>query len=227
MCLEVSTCGEVERGQAEGDGMKKIAVFASGGGTDFQSVIDANEAEKFCEIEYLVASKPQIGAIARAEKHGIKTLVFDKSVFTDKEAFYAYVAKTLRESGVDYIVLAGWLLVVPPSFIEAYKDRIINIHPSLIPAFCGMGYYGLKVHTAAIEYGVKVSGATVHFVEADVDGGAIIMQRAVEVLAGDTPETLQARILKEEHVMLPLCVRLLCEGKIEKCGRHVCIHCEK
>ena len=202
--------------------MKKIAVFASGGGTDFQSVIDANERERFCEIEYLVASKPEIGALERAKKHGIKTLVFDKSS-ENKEEFYVRIVKTLKESGVEYIVLAGWLLVVPASFIKEFENGIINIHPSLIPSFCGMGYYGLKVHTAAIEYGVKLSGATVHFVEADVDGGAIIMQRSVPVLDDDTPESLQARILKEEHVMLPECVKLLCEGRIKKEGRKVSI----
>ncbi|MBE7068094.1 MAG: phosphoribosylglycinamide formyltransferase [Clostridiales bacterium] len=201
--------------------MKKIAVFASGGGTDFQSVIDANEREEFCKIEYLVASKPQIGAIDRAQKHGIKTLVYDKTVFASKDEFYEYVAQTLQENGVEYIVLAGWLLVVPPAFIKRFENAIINIHPSLIPAFCGMGYYGLKVHTAAIEYGVKLSGATVHFVSSEVDGGAIIMQRAVEVKCDDTPESLQARILKVEHEILPLCVKLLCEGKIQTVGRKV------
>lgn len=202
--------------------MKKIAVFASGGGTDFQSVIDANERERFCKIEYLVASKPEIGAITRAEKAGIKTLVYDKTAET-KEAFYARVAETLKIAGVELIVLAGWLLVVPGDFIVEFENKIINIHPSLIPAFCGMGYYGLKVHKAAIDYGVKLSGATVHFVEADVDGGAIIMQRAVAVENGDTPESLQARILKVEHEMLPLCVKLFCEEKIKKCGRQVCV----
>lgn len=202
--------------------MKKIAVFASGGGTDFQSVIDANERENFCFIKYLVASKPEIGAIERAKKHGIETLVFDKNTET-KEAFYARVAKILKADEVDYVVLAGWLLVVPESFIKQFENAIINIHPSLIPAFCGMGYYGLKVHQAAIEYGVKVSGATVHFVEADVDGGAILMQCAVLVEADDTPETLQARILKEEHRMLPECIKLLCEGRVEKQGRKVYI----
>ena len=174
------------------------------------------------EIEYLVASKPEIGAIERAKKHGIKPLVFDKTA-ESKEEFYARIAKTLKESGVEYIVLAGWLLVVPASFIKEFENGIINIHPSLIPSFCGMGYYGLKVHTAAIEYGVKLSGATVHFVEADVDGGAIIMQRSVPVLDEDTPESLQARILKEEHIMLPECVKLLCEGRVKKEGRKVSI----
>ena len=200
--------------------MKRIAVFASGGGTDFQSIIDANEREGFCNIEYLVASKPNIGAIQRAEKHGIKPLVFDKTSET-KEEFYTRVATTLKEAGVEYIVLAGWLLVVPASFIKQFENAIINIHPSLIPSFCGMGYYGIHVHEKAIEYGVKLSGATVHFVEADVDGGAIIMQRAVPVEPDDTPETLQARILKEEHNMLPECVKLLCQGKVQKEDRVV------
>ena len=201
--------------------MKKIAVFASGGGTDFQSVIDANEREQFCEIEYLVASKPNIGSIDRAKKHGIKTLVYDKETFASKDEFYEFVAKTLKANGVEYIVLAGWLLVVPPAFIKEFENAIINIHPSLIPAFCGMGYYGLRVHTAAIEYGVKLSGATVHFVSSEEDGGAIIMQRAAEVKFDDTPESLQQRILKVEHEMLPLCVKLLCEDKIQIIGRTV------
>ena len=202
--------------------MKKIAVFASGGGTDFQSIIDANLQENFCQIEYLVASKPNIGAINRAEKHGINPLVFDKTTET-KEGFYVRVAKTLKEAGVELVVLAGWLLVVPASFIKEFENAIINIHPSLIPSFCGMGYYGIHVHEKAIEYGVKLSGATVHFVEADVDGGAILMQRAVEVLPDDTAEDLQARILKEEHKMLPECVKLLCQGKVRKEGRKVFI----
>ncbi len=201
--------------------MKKIAVFASGGGTDFQSVIDANEQEQFCTIEYLVASKPNVGAIDRATKHGIASLVYDKNVYADKDAFYQAVAKTLKEAGVEYIVLAGWLLVVPASFIAAFENRIINIHPSLIPSFCGMGYYGIHVHEKAVEYGVKLSGATVHFVEADVDGGAILMQRSVEVAPEDTPQTLQAKILKVEHAMLPECVKLLCEGRVRKEGRKV------
>ena len=131
--------------------MKKIAVFASGGGTDFQSVIDANEREQFCKIEYLVASKAGIGAIDRAEKHGIKPLVYDKTQET-KDEFYARVAQTLKAAGVEYIVLAGWLLVVPTSFIREFENAIINIHPSLIPSFCGMGYYGIHVHEKAIEY---------------------------------------------------------------------------
>ncbi len=200
--------------------MKNIAVFASGGGTDFQSVIDANEREGFCKIQYLVASKPNIGAIDRAKAHGIDVLVYDKEQ-EDKASFYQRVAAQLKSAGVDYIVLAGWLLVVPASFIGEFEGRIINIHPSLIPSFCGMGYYGIHVHEKAIAYGVKLSGATVHFVEADVDGGAILMQRAVEVLPDDTPQSLQAKILKEEHTMLPACVKLLCEDRVRKEGRVV------
>lgn len=201
--------------------MKKIAVFASGGGTDFQSVIDANEREQFCIIEYLVASKAGIGSIDRAQKHGIKPLVYDKAKYESKSAFYQDVAKTLKAAGVEYIVLAGWLLVVPDEFIKEFEDRIINIHPSLIPSFCGMGYYGLHVHEAAIAHGVKVSGATVHFVEADVDGGAILAQRTVRVYPTDTPETLQKRVLKTEHKLLPYCVKALCEDRVIKQGRRV------
>lgn len=204
--------------------MKKIAVFASGGGTDFQSVIDANEKESFCEIAMLIASKSGIGAIERAEKHNIPFYVFSKQNYDDLEILYAELSRFLDESKVDYIVLAGWLKIIPESFIKAFSDRIINIHPSLIPAFCGAGYYGLKVHKAVIEYGAKISGCTVHFVNEIPDGGAIIAQRAVEVDDGDTPESLQAKILEEELRLLPYCVKKLCQGKVEKNGRTVKIN---
>ncbi len=204
--------------------MKKIAVFASGGGTDFQSVIDANEKESFCEIAMLIASKSGIGAIERAEKHNIPFYVFSKQNYDDLEILYAELSRLLDESKVDYIVLAGWLKIIPESFIKAFSDRIINIHPSLIPAFCGAGYYGLKVHKAVIEYGAKISGCTVHFVNEIPDGGAIIAQRAVEVDDGETPERLQAKILEEEHRLLPYCVKKLCQGKVEKNGRTVKIN---
>ena len=196
-------------------------MFASGGGTDFQSIIDANQTENFCEIKYLVASKPEIGAIERAKKAGIETIVYDKTKGEGIAAFYKDLTERFEKEGVDLLVLAGWLLIIPESFIASFEDRIINVHPALIPSFCGKGFYGLRVHAAAIEYGVKVSGATVHFVEADVDGGAIIMQRTVPVLESDTPESLQARVLAVEHQILPLCVKLLCEGKVEKEGRKV------
>lgn len=203
--------------------MRRIAVFASGGGTDFQSIIDANERERFCEIAYLIASKEGIGAIERARKSGISTAVFAKKDYPDLEKLYAELTYLLNFNRVDYIVLAGWLKIIPESFIKEFEDRIINIHPSLIPAFCGAGMYGLKVHEAALAYGAKVSGCTVHFVNEVPDGGAIIAQTPVKVEDGDTPESLQKRILEEEHKLLPYCVKKLCEGKIEKQGRKVVI----
>lgn len=203
--------------------MKRIAVFASGGGTDFQSVIDANEREKFCEIVYLIASKPDIGAIERAQKHGISTAVFAKSDYPDLDTLYTELTYLLNVNRVDYIVLAGWLKIIPESFIKKFEDRIINVHPSLIPAFCGAGYYGLKVHKAVLDYGAKVSGCTVHFVNEVPDGGAIIAQTAVAVKEDDTPESLQQRVLEEEHKLLPYCVKQLCLGKIQKNGRKVTV----
>ena len=158
--------------------MKRIAVFASGSGTDFQSIIDANEKNKFCEISCLIASKQGIGAIERAQKHGISTGVFAKSDYPDLETLYNQLTYFLNINRVDYIVLAGWLKIIPDSFIKSFENKIINIHPSLIPSFCGSGYYGLKVHGAVLEYGAKVTGCTVHFVNEIPDGGAIIAQRA-------------------------------------------------
>ena len=203
--------------------MKRIAVFASGSGTDFQSIIDANEKNKFCEISCLIASKQGIGAIERAQKHGISTGVFAKSDYPDLETLYNQLTYFLNINRVDYIVLAGWLKIIPDSFIKSFKNKIINIHPSLIPSFCGSGYYGLKVHGAVLEYGAKVTGCTVHFVNEIPDGGAIIAQRAEEVKSGDTAERLKKRFLEFEHELLPYCVRKLCEGKIIKNGREVTI----
>ena len=201
--------------------MKKIAVFASGSGSDFQSVIDANEREQFCEISLLVASKEGIYAIERAKKHGIDSIVRNKKDFASVEEMYEDIIAELNRRGVDYVVLAGYLSMLGENFVRAFSDRIINIHPSLIPSFCGKGFYGLNVHRAAIEYGVKISGLTVHFVDEHYDSGAIILQRAVEVKEDDTPESLQARILEEEHKALPEAVRLLTTGKIVKEGRKV------
>ncbi len=201
--------------------LKKIAVFASGGGTDFQSVIDENLRSPFCEIAYLVASKPNIGAIERAKKHGIQTLVYDKESGETLDAFYTRITLALNAAGVEYLLLAGWLKIIPEAFISAFQDRIVNIHPSLLPSFGGNGYYGLRVHEAVLAYGAKVSGCTVHFVTAEVDGGAIIAQRSVPVENDDTPETLQKRVLAVEHQLLPWTMRLLCEGKVQKQGRTV------
>ena len=203
--------------------MKKIAVFASGSGSDFQSVIDANEREHFCEIALLVASKEGIYAIERAKKHGIEYIVRNKNEYSSPDAMYENIVSELKKRGVDYVVLAGYLSKIGENFVRAFKDRIINIHPSLIPSFCGKGCYGLNVHRAALEYGVKISGLTVHFVDEQYDSGAIILQRAVPVAEDDTPESLQARILEEEHRALPEAVRLLTTGKIIKNGRKVTI----
>lgn len=201
--------------------MKKIAVFASGSGSDFQSVIDANAKENFCEIVLLVASKPGIFALERAKNHKIDGIVCSKKDFASAEEMGEKLISECRARGVDYIVLAGYLSMVPENLIRAYPDRIINIHPSLIPSFCGKGFYGLNVHRAAIEYGVKVSGLTVHFVDEHYDSGAILLQRAVAVEEEDTPESLQARILEEEHRALPEAVKLLTTGKVVKEGRKV------
>lgn len=203
--------------------MKKIAVFASGSGSDFQSIIDANEREQFCEIALLIASKDGIFAIERAKKHGIAYIVRNKKDFVSSEEMFENIVEELQGRSVDYIVLAGYLNKVGENLVRAFKDKIINIHPSLIPSFCGKGCYGLNVHRAALEYGVKISGLTVHFVDEQYDSGAIILQRAVEVKDDDTPESLQARILEEEHRALPEAVRLLTTGKIVKNGRKVTI----
>ena len=203
--------------------MKRIAVFASGSGSDFQSVIDANEREPFCEISLLVASKAGIGAVDRAEKHGIAHIVCSKKDFSSAEEMGERLIAECRARGIDYIVLAGYLSMVPENLIRAYPDAIINIHPSLIPAFCGKGFYGLNVHRAAVGYGVKISGLTVHFVDEQYDSGAIILQRAVPVADDDTPESLHARILEEEHRALPEAVRLLTTGRLKKEGRKVTV----
>lgn len=193
---------------------KRIAVFASGGGTDFQSIIDANEKEQFCEISFLIASKEGIGAIDRAKKHGIQTAVFSAKDYKDLETLYSELTYLLNINRVDYIVLAGWLKIIPESFISAFSDRIINIHPSLIPSFCGEGMYGLHPHEAALEYGVKVTGATVHLVNDVVDGGKILMQKAVYIEDGDTPEILQKRVMEQaEWKILPQAVEMICKGE--------------
>ena len=203
--------------------MKKIAVFASGSGSDFQSIIDANERDKFCEIALLVASKEDIYAIERAKKHNIEYIVRRKKDFASAEEMFENIISELTARKVDYIVLAGYLCMIAENFVRAFPDRIVNIHPSLIPSFCGKGYYGLNVHRAAIEYGVKVSGCTVHFVDEHYDSGAILMQRTVPVFEEDTPESLQARVLSEEHKILPEAVKLLVSGKVRKEGRKVII----
>ncbi|MBR4431028.1 MAG: phosphoribosylglycinamide formyltransferase [Clostridiales bacterium] len=184
----------------------KIAVFVSGGGTNLQALIDAEKAGKIPhgEIALVVASKPGVFALERAAKAGIKSVVVERKKYPDKPSFEADLKKTLDENGIDMIVLAGFMLVLSADFVKQYPDRIINVHPALIPSFCGDGFYGLHVHEAVLNYGVKVTGATVHFVNEVTDGGKIILQKAVDVLDGDTPEILQKRVMEQaEWIILP------------------------
>jgi len=191
----------------------KIAVLASGGGTDFQSIIDAVENKELnIKIEMLIASKDNIYAIERAKKHGIETHVVTRKEYKEKSS--DKILEFVKDK-VDLIVLAGFLSILDGKILDEFENRIINIHPSLIPSFCGPGMYGLKVHEAAIEYGVKYSGCTVHYVNSKVDGGAILLQEAVPVYFEDNAETLQKRILEKEHILLPKAIKLISEGKVE------------
>ena len=191
--------------------MKKIAVFVSGGGTDFQSIINAVGAgEVHAEIVKCIASREGIHAISRAERAGIPVSVYDKQKYDALDEMYDEVIAELKEDGVDLIVLAGYLTILTPNIVKAFRGRIINIHPALLPDFGGKGFYGLRVHKAVLAAGVKKSGCTVHFVDEGTDTGDIIVQQRVKVEEGDTPETLQARVLETEHQLLPYAVRFLC-----------------
>ncbi|WP_455078814.1 phosphoribosylglycinamide formyltransferase [Peptostreptococcus stomatis] len=195
--------------------MKNIAVLVSGGGTNLQSIIDAVEAGKINgQIKLVISNKEGAYGLERAKKHNIRA-VFEK----DEQA----IIDIMKENKIDLVVLAGFLKILSHNFTKAFENRIINIHPSLIPSFCGKGYYGLKVHEAAIEYGVKVSGATVHFVDENADTGPIIRQDTVEVFAGDSPQDLQQRVLKIEHKILSQVVADYCDDKIKVVGRRVFI----
>lgn len=193
--------------------MKNIAIFASGGGSDMQSVIDAVEAKKIkARIVAAVANKEGIHALERAKKHGIEARVFTLGEYGDNEKRDKAILEFLKEKKVDFIVLAGYLAIVTPVLVDAYKDRIINIHPSLIPNHCGKGMYGLNVHKSVLEAKDKISGCTVHRVDYGADTGKILAQRRVPVREGDTPESLQARILNVEHRLLPEVVALEVNG---------------
>lgn len=184
--------------------MKKIAVFVSGSGTDLQSIIDAvNNGKLKVIIELVVASKPEIFAIKRAENAGIDVKVYAKSEYIDVETMYEEMIVELQKRKIDYIVLAGYLTILTKNIIKAFKDRIINIHPALLPKFGGKGYYGMKVHEAVIAAKETKSGATVHFVDEGTDTGKIIAQAEVDVYQGDTAESLQKRVLELEHKLLP------------------------
>lgn len=197
--------------------MFRIGVLVSGGGTNLQAIIDRIEDGylKDCVITSVVASKPGVYALERAEKHGIKSLAMPRKEYADSDSYSEALAKHFEGEKVDLVVLAGFLTVLTDKFIDKFENKIINVHPSLIPSFCGKGFYGLIPHEEALKYGVKVTGATVHFVNGKVDGGRIIMQKAVYVQDNDTPEILQARVMKEaEHIILPESIKLLSEGKI-------------
>ena len=184
----------------------KIAVLVSGGGTNLQALIDAEKAGiiKSGKISLVVSSSPTAYALERAKNAGIETAVADKHSYANRKDFEEALIASLEEKGIELIVLAGFMYILSPEFIAHYKDRMINVHPSLIPSFCGDGFYGLRVHEAALKYGVKVTGATVHFVNEITDGGKIIMQKAVNIQEGDTPEVLQKRVMQEaEWIILP------------------------
>ena len=184
----------------------KIAVLVSGGGTNLQALIDAEKAGKIPhgEIALVVASKPGVFALERAAKAGIPFGVVERKSYPDKASFESALLDVLEKHGIQMIVLAGFMLVLSADFIKHFENRMINVHPALIPSFCGDGFYGLHVHEAALNYGVKVTGATVHFVNEVTDGGKIILQKAVDVLDGDTPEILQKRVMEQaEWIILP------------------------
>ena len=197
--------------------MKKIAVLVSGGGTNLQALINAWQNKEITggEIALVVSSVQGAGALERAQKAGIKTITIEKKTL-DNASFDNALTKNLNENKIDLVVLAGFLCILGPVLLNTYKDKIINVHPSLIPSFCGKGFYGLKVHKAALDYGVKVTGATVHFVNEVVDGGKIILQKAVDVMPNDTPEALQKRVMEQaEWIILPKAVALFCKGEIK------------
>lgn len=192
--------------------MKNIAVFASGSGSDMQSVIDACESGQINgKVVAVIASRPGIFALERAAKHNIPSKVFSLKEYGSPEAKDGAIVEYLKPMGIDLIVLAGYLSIVSKPLLDVYEGRIINIHPSLIPRHCGKGMYGLHVHESVLASGDKVSGCTVHFVDSGTDTGKIIRQVTVPVEEGDTPETLQARVLVQEHQLLPQVVAELCK----------------
>lgn len=209
--------------------MTKIAVLVSGGGTNLQALIDAAERGALAEgkLDFVISSNPEAYALTRAERAGIDTAVLKRRDFADSEAYGAALHTQLEARGIGLVVLAGFMTVLPDSFCRKWENKMINVHPSLIPSFCGEGFYGLRVHEAALQKGVKVTGATVHFVSEVVDGGAIILQKAVEVAPEDTAETLQKRVMAEaEHIILPQAVALFCEGRLSVADGRVTIQPE-
>lgn len=200
------------------ESLAKIAVLVSGGGTNLQAILDAQEAGAISagKISLVIANNPGAYALQRAEKTGIPGIVITRKGCGSQQAFEDEIMRVLDENAIDLIVLAGFMAILTERFTSRYPKRILNIHPSLIPSFCGKGFYGLHVHEAALAYGVKVTGATVHYVNEIPDGGEIILQKAVEILPGDTPEILQKRVMEQaEWKILPQAVQLVC-SKIRK-----------
>lgn len=206
--------------------MLKLAVLVSGGGTNLQAIIDAISAGKITNacISVVISNNANAYALERARAHGIEALCISPKDFESREAFNQAFLDKLNSYNVDLVVLAGFLVVLPEMMIKEYTNRIVNIHPSLIPSFCGKGFYGLKVHEGVLARGVKVTGATVHFVDEGTDTGPIILQKAVEVEQGDTPEVLQRRVMEQaEWVILPKAIDLITNGKVSVEDGHVII----
>ena len=198
--------------------MLRVGVMVSGGGTNLQAILDAVDSGKVtnAEVVTVISNNPNAYALERAKKHGIPAICISPKQFETREAFNEALLEQVDACNLDLIVLAGFLVKIPEKMVEKYQHRIINIHPSLIPSFCGVGYYGLKVHEAALARGVKVTGATVHFVDSGMDTGPIILQKAVEVQEGDTPEALQRRVMEQaEWKLLPQAIDLIANEKIK------------
>ncbi len=203
--------------------LTRVAVLVSGGGTNLQALIDAKARGMLPNVEFslVISNNPDAYALTRAKQAGIPTCIIERRG-KKRETFTQLICQTLQDAQIDLVVLAGFMVILSPQFFEAFENRTMNVHPALIPSFCGEGYYGLRVHEQALAYGVKVSGATVHFVNAVADGGPIILQKAIAVLEQDTPETLQRRVMEQcEWVILPQAVRLFSEGRLRVEGRIV------
>ena len=203
--------------------MLKIGVLVSGGGTNLQAIMDAIETQGInAEIVSVVSSNPKAYALERAAKKGIEAICMRKRDYADAKAYDLALAEHFKSRGVGLVVLAGFMTILGEDFVNAFENKIMNIHPALIPSFCGDGFYGLHVHEAVLEKGVKLTGATVHFVSPITDGGPIILQKAVEVMDDDTPEVLQKRVMEQaEWKIFPEAIRLFAEGKLEVVGNKV------
>jgi len=199
--------------------MLRLAVLVSGGGTNLQALIDAIASGSIqnAEIAAVISNKKDAYALERAKKHGIRGICVSPNDYESREAFHQALAETLDDVQAGLVVLAGYLVILPEIIIQKYRNRIINIHPSLIPSFCGTGYYGLKVHEGVLERGAKVTGATVHFVDAGTDTGPIIIQKAVAVMQDDTPQILQQRVMEQaEWVILPQAIHMIANGQVDE-----------